>query len=215
MSKFPSIEELDGDIAPSSNEFANDDFISREKAVLGDDAQVFASAGDEVLTADAATAFPPLDASNEASNIRVSDSSPNELQQDNYLVSDTKKLSLEDSEAIKEWKARQELEIQRRDELSQTKKNETLEKAKKAIDDFYENYNSKKDDAVDQTENEAKDFIEQRDSAVAGGTSWDRIVKLIDVSDKGTKSGSRDKSRFRELLLSLKGDANAPGAGGY
>lgn len=209
-SKFPSIEELDADIAPVSDEFANDDFISRERAVLGEDADAFAAEDEAVVNkASVESSFPALNDS--ATNLRMSDPRPESL-----LPSETKKLSLEDSEPIKEWKARQELEIQRRDELSESKRNETLEKAKKAIDDFYENYNSKRDDAIDQTENEAKEFIEQRDSAVAGGgTSWDRIVKLIDISDKGTKSGGRDKSRFRELLLSLKGDANAPGAAGY
>lgn len=38
-------------------------------------------------------------------------------------------------------------------------------------------------------------------------------MKLVDISD--TKSGIHDKTRFKELLVSLKNDANAPGAGGY
>jgi hypothetical protein len=131
------------------------------------------------------------------------------------LAVETNKLSLEDSEPLKEWKVRQELEIKRRDELSESKKRETRDKAKAAIDDFYENYNTKKDESIEQTRGEAKTFLEERDNAVAGGTSWDRIAKLIDTSEKGTKVKGRDKSRFKEMLLSLKGDPDAPGAAGY
>lgn len=115
----------------------------------------------------------------------------------------------------REWKSRRELEIQRRDELSEQKKSETQEEAKKSIDDFYENYNSKKDKSIAETREEEKKFIDERDSDVGKGSTWERIVKLVDTSDNAAKTKYSDKSRFKELLVSLKSDANAPGAAGY
>jgi hypothetical protein len=43
------------------------------------------------------------------------------------------------------------LQIQRREEIAQKKKQETIEEAQKAIDDFYENYNAQKEKAIAQT----------------------------------------------------------------
>jgi hypothetical protein len=43
------------------------------------------------------------------------------------------------------------LQIQRREEISQRKKQEIIEQAKQAIDDFYENYNNQKEKAIAQT----------------------------------------------------------------
>lgn len=59
--------------------------------------------------------------------------------------------------------------------------------------------------------------MESREDTSAGGTSWERIAKLVDLSGKGTKGGASgtDKAKFRELLMSLKKDEKAPGATGY
>lgn len=122
--------------------------------------------------------------------------------------------SLEDSPAIQAWRERQALEIQRRDELSAAKRAETREKAKVAIDDFYDNYGAKKDAGIEEVREAEKRFIEERDNSVVG-TTWDRIVKLVDTSSKGTKSELSDKTRFKEVLLALKGNPDAPGAAGY
>jgi hypothetical protein len=51
----------------------------------------------------------------------------------------------------RQWRERQALEIQRRDELSEARKRETIEKARQNIDDFYENYNMKRDKAIEET----------------------------------------------------------------
>lgn len=40
----------------------------------------------------------------------------------------------------------------------------------------------------------------------SGGTAWERIAKLVDLTEKGARSGKSDKTRFREMLLSLKKD---------
>lgn len=224
MSKFPALEEIDQDVAQESGGFdTEDDFLSREKAALGEDAEAFASeqAGEVDDEAAFEASFPSLDSNNKdesALNQSGMISEPAEpylpQQPSTTETSSNQKSSLEESEHIKEWISRRELEIQRRDELSESKRNETREKAKKAIDDFYENYNSKKDDSIEQTKSEEKKFIQDRDDGLsATGNTWDRIVKLIDPSETGTKD--HDKSRFKELLMSLKGDSNAPGAAGY
>ena len=107
--------------------------------------------------------------------------------------------------------------IQHRDEVSQSKKEETVKAAHQAIDDFYENYNNKKDKTVSQTRKEAEEFLKSREDTTAGGTSWDRVSKLVDLSGKGVSGGAQGsaKGKFRELLLSLRKDENAPGASGY
>ena len=43
-----------------------------------------------------------------------------------------------------------------------------------------------------------------------GGTTWERIAKYVDISDKN--SAGSGPTRYRELLLSLKNDGNAPSA---
>jgi hypothetical protein len=59
--------------------------------------------------------------------------------------------------------------------------------------------------------------LEKREDTSAGGTSWERIAKLVDLSGKGQRGGASGtgKEKFRELLLSLRKDEKAPGASGY
>ncbi|VVT53379.1 uncharacterized protein SAPINGB_P003544 [Magnusiomyces paraingens] len=239
MSKFPSIEEIDQDIdiptsssaAPDSGDFidfsnedasapAPDDFLTREKALLGDDAKEFEtsddakvkSAPDEISEFKAS--FPALDTTAPTTTTSNTTTDAPEDASSSGISSGVKSLSLEDSQAIKEWRERQALEIQRRDQLSETKRQETREAAKANIDDFYENYANKKDSLIEKVRAEEKTFIDERDNSVVG-TTWDRIAKLIDTSNKGAKSEISDKSRFRDVLLSLKGNPDAPGAAGY
>jgi Clathrin light chain len=55
--------------------------------------------------------------------------------------------------------------------------------------------------------NEEQEFLAARDNE-GGGTAWERIAKYVDISDKN--SAGSGPTRYRELLLSLKNDANAP-----
>jgi hypothetical protein len=122
----------------------------------------------------------------------------------------------EEPAVITEWRAARDAEIAKRDALSDERRAATVAEARQAIDDFYHSYNDKRDKNVAQTRREAEAFLESRDNTTAGGTSWERISKLVDLSGKGVRGGaaSSGKERFRELLLSLKKDANAPGASG-
>lgn len=89
--------------------------------------------------------------------------------------------------------------------------------AKKWTDDFYEGYNRKKDQSIERARKEAKAYVASREDTTAGGTSWERVAKLVDLSGKCTRGGAAGtgKEKFRELLLGLKADKQAPGAGGY
>jgi hypothetical protein len=120
-------------------------------------------------------------------------------------------------EVIREWRERRDLQIQHRDEVSAERKNKTIDEARQNIDDFYDNYNNKKEKEVAKTRREADEFLKSRDDTTAGGTSWERISKLVDLSGKGAKGGASgsEKQRFREILVSLRKDEKAPGATGY
>lgn len=120
-------------------------------------------------------------------------------------------------DVIREWRERRDLQVQHRDEVSSERKAKTIEEARQNIDDFYENYNNKKDKEIAKTRKDAEEFLASRDDTTAGGTSWERIAKLVDLSGKGVKGGASgsEKQRFREILLSLRKDEKAPGATGY
>lgn len=124
-----------------------------------------------------------------------------------------------ESEAIRAWREKQQGEIQRRDAASAERKEEIVRKAEKAIDDFYETYNQKKEKQIaTNKENEAA-FIQARDDALGKGTTWERIADMIELQDSRSKTaarGTRDMSRMKEVLLSLKREGeNAPNAMGY
>lgn len=118
---------------------------------------------------------------------------------------------------IKQWRVRRDAQIAKRAEQLASQKEETIKEAQQNIDDFYENYNTKKDRGIAQTRKDAEQFLENREDNVSGGTSWDRIAKLVDVSGKGSKGGASGsgKERFREILVNLRKDEKAPGATGF
>lgn len=122
----------------------------------------------------------------------------------------------QEPEVIKEWREKRDAQLAKRAEQFAAQRAETIAEAQKNIDDFYDNYNTKKEKAIAQTRKEAEEFLANREDTTSGGTSWERIAKLVDVSGKGAKGGAAGsgKERFRELLISLKKDEKAPGASG-
>ena len=100
--------------------------------------------------------------------------------------------------------------------MSAEKRERTIVEAQQNIDDFYENYNNKREKGISQTRKEAEDFLASRDDTTSGGTSWERIAKMVDLSGKGSGGGASGtgKAKFRELLVSLRKDEKAPGASG-
>lgn len=117
---------------------------------------------------------------------------------------------------LRQWREKRDADLARRDEISAKKKQETIATARTDIDSFYETYNRKTDKQKAQTAKEAEEFLKNREDTTAGGTAWERIAKLADLSGKGQVGGGEGstKKRMRDILLSLKGDKDAPGAGG-
>ena len=116
-----------------------------------------------------------------------------------------------------QWRERRDLALAEREKISVSKKEETIKAARQAIDDFYENYSQKTEKTVAKTRKDAEEFLANREDTSAGGTSWERIAKLVDLSGKGTKGGASGtgKEKFREMLIDLRKDEKAPGATGY
>jgi len=123
----------------------------------------------------------------------------------------------DEPEVIKLWREKRDAQNAKRAEQFAAQRAETVREAQQNIDDFYENYNNKKEKTVTQSRKDAEQFLANREDTTSGGTSWERISKLVDVSGKGPKGGAAGsgKERFRELLTSLRKDEKAPGAEGY
>ncbi|KAF4334355.1 clathrin light chain [Fusarium beomiforme] len=225
--RFPSLEDFDSgaqtDIKDPTAEPSTDDFLAREKALLGDDADQFAT-NDDLLggagTNEQSTfesQFPDLtnpEAGTGVSGGTAITGGPSVSYNSGYQAFAEEE---EEPEVVKEWRERRDNQIAKRAEQFAAQREETIKEAQQNIDDFYENYNNKKEKGIAQTRKEAEEFLASREDTVSGGTSWDRIAKLVDVSGKGAKGGASGsgKERFRELLVSLRKDEKAPGATGY
>lgn len=109
----------------------------------------------------------------------------------------------EEPEAIREWRHRQGDEIARRDAEAERKKAEAVSQAERDIDNFYSEYNAKKEKTIKKNKEDEAAFLEKRQKELAEGTTWDRITKLIDLQNSQSKTiapggaGSTDLSRFR------------------
>lgn len=235
--RFPSLEDFDSgaqtDIKDPSAEPSTDDFLAREKALLGDDAELFTTNNDAAAFADAdddllggagdneqstfESQFPDLTQPEAGTGVSAGTgiTGPSVSYNSGYQAASAEEE--QEPEVIKEWRERRDNQIAKRAEQFAAQREETIKEAQQNIDDFYDNYNNKKEKGIAQTRKEADEFLESREDTVSGGTSWDRIAKLVDVSGKGAKGGASGsgKERFRELLVSLRKDEKAPGATGY
>jgi len=238
--RFPSLEEFDsggqteakGESPGFDLDFTSstgDDFLTREKAALGDDANQFATGNDSTAFIDSAddllgssggqagreeitefeSSFPEINTQNESV---APGGTITGTQYQSYASYEPEA----EPEVITAWRERRDLALADRAEKSSKRQVETIKAAQENIDSFYENYNIKKEKTIAQTRREAEEFLASREDTSSGGTSWERIAKLVDLSGKGVKGGASGtgKERFRELLMSLKKDANAPGAAG-
>lgn len=223
MSEYP---ELDGYEANKTSDISSKDLAARERELLGED-----GAAELVGSAEAAAA----ETSNAESDTEFDGAAAPQQQDDDAYASFSaspqpsapgagpsaytpQKVDLSESEFLKDWKIKRELELERRDKVSSEKRESTREKARKAVDDFYENYNSKKEKEAEKVHQEADAFAEKRDAEIGSGkgTTWDRIAQLMDGLGRPAEGvAASNKARFVDLVQSLKGDPNAPGAAGY
>ncbi|KWU45784.1 hypothetical protein RHOSPDRAFT_32715 [Rhodotorula sp. JG-1b] len=124
-----------------------------------------------------------------------------------------------ESEFIRNWREQQKADIAKREEEAARKKEDTIAKARNAIDNFYKDYNAKKEKAIAQNKDDEEAFKTELTDSLAKGTTWERICTLVDLQDsrsKTTTKSKQDLSRFKDLLLSLRREGEtAPGAAGY
>ncbi|KZT05399.1 clathrin light chain [Laetiporus sulphureus 93-53] len=128
----------------------------------------------------------------------------------------------EEPEVIREWREKQEAEIKARDEASKAKRDETISKAERAIDQFYEEYAAKKERNIRENKEHEEEFVSKMSDSLSHGTTWERICDIIELQNSQSKTiaragpGTTDLSRFKEVLLRLKREGEAaPGAAGY
>ncbi|KIK66181.1 hypothetical protein GYMLUDRAFT_239810 [Collybiopsis luxurians FD-317 M1] len=134
----------------------------------------------------------------------------------------TQEIPEEEPEVIKEWRRKQAEEIAARDEASRKRRTETIAKAEKAIDDFYEDYAAKKEKNIRENKDNEDEYLQSLTQSLSAGTTWERICKLIELENSQSKTiaragaGTTDITRFKEVLLRLKREGDmAPGAAGY
>ncbi|KAI8319898.1 hypothetical protein GQ54DRAFT_329451 [Martensiomyces pterosporus] len=190
------------------------DFLARERAALGDDADFFQSdsnpsnskspsASANPAQGSAADIFSPaLSASNSNNN--------NDLLGDSFeptpapAAAAASSASLEQQSVVsggasssvkspplgssasqfqQEWQAKQRDVIEERDRVSEERHEVMVKEAREAIDKFYEEYNEKKDKAIE--ENRANQEIELQ--AANKGNLWERAVKQIDLATKASQ----------------------------
>jgi hypothetical protein len=231
--RFPSLDDFDSgaqtDVKGDAESPSADDFLARERALLGDDATQFATSNDSAAFEDASddllggggedaqfeSQFPDINTGNEQAAPGASITGPSVQYSSGYAAATAEEE--EEPEVIKQWREKRDASNAKRAEQFAAQKAETVKEAQQNIDDFYENYNNKKEKTVAQTRKDAEQFLASRDDTTSGGTSWERISKLVDVSGKGQKGGAAGsgKERFREMLTSLRKDEKAPGAEGY
>ncbi|KAL2757178.1 hypothetical protein ACRALDRAFT_1030416 [Sodiomyces alcalophilus JCM 7366] len=230
--RFPSLEEFDSvaqtDITPVGRRPSTEDFIAREKALLGNDAERFSGpsghatydVADDILAGDNEDLQKSTSASDIPNLTREQDAvgfEGNNTESSVEFNSGSQTAVEEEPEVSKEWRKCRDAQIRKRAELFASQRHETIKEAQQHIDGFYDNYNTKKEKSVVQTRKDVDQFLASREDTASGGTSWERIAKLVDVSGKGNKGGAAGsgKERFRELLVNLKKDTRAPGAEGY
>ena len=140
----------------------------------------------------------------------------------------------------RQWREKQAADIKAHDEASKAKRQETIGKAERAIDQFYEEYAAKKERNIRENKcahapwthyfvpltlvsrEHEEQFLAELSASLSQGTTWERICDTIELQNSQSKTiartgpGATDLTRFKEVLLRLKreGDA-APGAAGY
>ncbi|EDO17263.1 hypothetical protein Kpol_538p23 [Vanderwaltozyma polyspora DSM 70294] len=161
--------------------------------------------------------FPDVD------NVGVAANSQSELAEDDFAApqsavaegsvdEEAPKYNTQPSEAINQWRERHDLEISDRDRKDEQEKVELQEDAIKHIDNFYDEYNRKKQQNLDSVKEEAEKYLKERNEFFEqDNTVWDRVFQLINVDDANVISG-RDRSKFKEILQKLKGNTSVPGA---
>ncbi|KAJ3319799.1 hypothetical protein HDV06_005920 [Boothiomyces sp. JEL0866] len=123
------------------------------------------------------------------------------------------------SQALLDWQVEFDRKVVERDEMAKDKHGRILNEAKEALDRFYAEYNEKKQKSITRNKELEKNLIAARDDNTSG-TVWERVLKQVEGSQKKQdkkddkkkeKAVKADTSRFKQVLVSLKNDKDAPG----
>lgn len=208
--KYPALDTSDNDDVLVGD---GTDFLKREAEALGDE---FQTEQDKQLLD--GSVDEDLETANEETKQEDHEIISNkEVVEENFGDSDLPQQSHNDdninnSEIISKWKQRRADEIDNIETKITAEKKDLEEQAVKHIDDFYDNYNRRKQQQLEVTKKEAEEFMKQRSQFFQQqNTTWDRVIQLINEDDADIIS-DRDRSAFKEILLRLKGKTNVPGA---
>ncbi|KAN0130697.1 Clathrin light chain domain containing protein [Lactarius tabidus] len=134
----------------------------------------------------------------------------------------TQQIDAEEPEVIRQWRERQADEIKARDERSKARRQETISKAERSIDQFYEEYTGKRERQIRENKDSEAEYVASQTDELSRGTTWDRISDLVELQNSQSKTlarsgqGTTELSRYREVLLRLRREGtSAPGAAGY
>lgn len=230
--RFPALdsnEDIEEQITTTVESHDETDFLKREAEVLGDEFKTEEDAdllGDvDNKNQDDDDEFAEFTSNNTNTNNDTTVNEASAIQEQNnkdiLINNDTLpdsgntnvKVNADAERIISEWKKSREAEISKRDERESKEKNDLQNEAITYIDEFYENYNKKKQEGIEATQIAAKEFLAKRDQFFQqeGTTTWDRALQLINEDDAAVVNG-RDRTKFKEILQRLKGKVNAPGA---
>lgn len=198
----------------SSDELIDDtEFLQREQELMGDE---FKTEQDNELLFDQDLEPEEEEEQQQQQQEHVDHHEDTVVEESSPVNKDTSvnEASVMNSQAdqiVSEWKSKFEQDILERDKKTQSEKEELQKSAMQFIDEFYDHYNSTKQDKLQKTKLQNDKFIEERDSFLQqDNTIWDRAIQLINLDDSDVVGG-RDRSKFKQILLKLKGNTNAPG----
>ena len=107
-------------------------------------------------------------------------------------------------EPVRQWREKRSKEIEERDEQSEKSKDEIKLKAERAIDNFYKEYNERKEKNIAKNKQDEVDYLNNRTDKLASGTTWQRINDLLELKNVSNKQLNRkDLNRFKEVIINL------------
>ncbi|KAI9248401.1 clathrin light chain [Sporodiniella umbellata] len=205
------------------------DFLARERAALGEDADFFSG---ETLQSPAVndllspTALPMSPSLFEEAPIQPSVDSQAVVQSEypSFEASFPKAEELESSQAfhkallpeeepetVRQWREKQKEIIAERDATSAKAKEERINKAREEIDKFYEDYNDKKQRYIEENRAREETTEKSREQVSSSSNVWERVLSEIDIKSAKTGYHTNDVSRMKDLMLDLRKDSSAPG----
>ncbi|GAA5805781.1 clathrin light chain [Helicostylum pulchrum] len=200
------------------------DFLARERAALGEDADFFTSDSpalaamspsifEETNTLEGHTSSMSIHSNPGAMVVSSSFDEeypkPEELETSHAFHKAM--LPEEEPETVRQWREKQKEVIAERDAISEEKKQETINRAREDIDKFYEEYNDKKQKAIEENREREETTVKKRDDVAASSNVWDRVTREVDTTNAKTGYHTRDITRMKDLMLDLKRDTKAPG----